>query len=619
MWKPIKSYDSRDAHRLWDKLNQYVNRIEETLAQAKTTCKMADLTKYNNAYLGTQARVSRILSVRVFFGEHDRQLLDDVVDRARTALDNHRLMKAEDVGAIESPGNEPDGMECEDSYYSSDEDDDLTCPSSPFPTGDNDEHGDDPVAEAAWRNPEPPVSPAFCGGGRERLFETPQTLRSDEPESPTATTGSPSWMSELAKSLPPTPPETAGAANDLPEVDAEQFVYLRLPMGTCAAPDPSPDPPEDPPDVLLDETIQVGTENGLEGKEGDGKNEGEAGKEGDLDKELTPEIIKMMLQKRDLSVMKDARPSEHKRFSGKDDLIDIDAHIGFFELIAAQFDVSTVVQFAEFPNWFSGTALDICRLYDKEEDLALALNRLKRHLKREFSRNKASLSSSLNRVLVGEQIDKMDTEGFSDLIEKLEDLQTKAVRRNKPRAFGNFSIEQILTKKLAFAVEPWSQRCSKLWADKFARSPEGTIPCDIDDEVSFNEFLTFLRRLQKRYFYEKRYNERKSAFMQQKHEAAVAEGKKGSHTKTASSKKVGPKNWSCPFCEEPYTFHLPEDCNAFKSWPVKERIKAIKNNHRCLNCLRLSHLSKNCTRKRCSECMGGHHTLLHKTDSDRNF
>ena len=63
-------------------MNQYVNRIEETLAQAKSTCKMADLMKYNNAYLGTQARVSRILSVRVFFGEKDRQLLDDVVDRA---------------------------------------------------------------------------------------------------------------------------------------------------------------------------------------------------------------------------------------------------------------------------------------------------------------------------------------------------------------------------------------------------------------------------------------------------------------------------------------------------------------------------------------------------------
>ena len=619
MWKPIKSYDSRDAHRLWDKLIQYSNRIEETLTQAKTTRKKADLLKYNNTYLGTQARVSRILSIRVFFGEKDRQLLDDAVDRARTALDNHRLMEAEDVGGIESSNSDPVEMECENSYYSSDEEDDLTSPSSPFSTGDNDESGDDPVAEAAWRNPEPPDSPAFCGGGRERLFETPQTLRSDEPESPTASIGSPSWMSELAKPLPPSPPETAGATNDLLEIDGEQFVYLRSPMGICAAPDPSPDPPEDPPDVLQDETTQVGTENDLEGREGDGRDEREAGEEGNLDNELTPEIIKMMLQKRDLSVMKDARPSDRKRFSGKDDLIDIDAHIGFFELIAAQFDVSTVVQFAEFPNWFSGTALEVCRMYDKEEDLASALNRLKRHLKREFGRNKVSLSSSLDRALVGEQLDKMDTEGFSDLIDKLQDLQIKAVRRNKPHAFGNLAIEQILNKKLAFAVEPWSQLCSKLWANKFAKSPEGEIPCDIDEEVSFNEFLAFLRKLQTRYFYEKRYNERKTVFMQRKHEAATAEDSKDSHGKAASSKKVGPKNWSCPFCEEPYSFHLPEDCNTFKSWPVRERIKAIRNNHRCLNCLRLSHLSRNCTRKRCGECMGGHHTLLHKTDSDKSF
>ena len=156
MWKAIKSYDSRDAHRLWDKLNQYVKRIEEAFAQAKSTCKMADVMKFNNAYLGTQARVSRILSIRVFFGEKDRELLNDAVDRARSALDSHRLMKAEDIEGIESSSNDPIEKECENPYYSSDEDDDLSSPSSPFPAGNDDESEDDPVAEAAWMNPEPP-------------------------------------------------------------------------------------------------------------------------------------------------------------------------------------------------------------------------------------------------------------------------------------------------------------------------------------------------------------------------------------------------------------------------------------------------------------------------------
>ena len=149
-------------------------------------------------------------------------------------------------------------------------------------------------------------------------------------------------------------------------------------MGHCAVPDPSPDPPEDPPDILREETIQVGRKNDLEEKEGRGGDQGNTAKEGDSDKELAPEIIKMMLQKRDQCVMKDARPPDHKRFSGTDDLIDIDAHVGCFKMIAEHFEVSTVVQFAEFPNWFTGTALDVCRLYDNEENLALALKRLKK-------------------------------------------------------------------------------------------------------------------------------------------------------------------------------------------------------------------------------------------------
>ena len=240
-------------------------------------------------------------------------------------------------------------------------------------------------------------------------------------------------------------------------------------------------------------------------------------------------------------------------------------------------------------------------------------------MRREFSKNKFPLSLSLDRLVVGEQLEKTDTEGLLDLITKLEDLQDKAVRRNKPWSFGSLAIEQVLTKKLAFAVEPWSQLCSKQWADKFAKSPEGEVPGDIDDEISFREFLDFLCKLQKRHYFEKRYNERKAIFLHNKHEPTFTESQKGSEAKTGPPQKAGPKTWSCPFCKEPYTFHSPEDCKIFKSWSVKDRIKAIRNNHRCLNFLRLSHLSKNCTRKRCNECKGGHHLLLHKADSEKDF
>ena len=610
MWKAIKAYDSRDARRLWVKLDKYVSRIEDALERAKNTCAMSDVMKYNKVYLGTQARVSRIVSIRVFFGKEDRELLDEVVLRARTALKACRLMKTEDILGAEVFNG--DYTEMDHSCPSSSDDDDDEVPFSPRPlsAGEDDMPEHDPVSENAWMNPEPPDPPESNGGGRVWTLETPPRLRKSEPSSPTAYEKSPSWASDLATPLPPSPPTTEWREEPRDEADADQSSEEKRLIGACAALASTPNPPEDSPDDPHLETMQVGTIKDLD--EGMGK-EGRDGKvRSDMEPStnLAAELIKISLHNFDMEALRAHRPPEDRRFSGKEDDVEIEAFIGSFEMITDYLHIPKVIQFTELPHWFAGSALEICQQYDKEQDIEVALTRIKRHLKREFSRNRVPLALELDRLLDGGQVEKTDPEGFSNLIVKLDVLQRKAVNRDKPRAFGKLAIEQVLSKKLAFAAEPWLKVCSKRWADKMCENSEEDSFDDVDEEMTFKDFLPFLRGLQRRYHCEKRYKEERAVMIQRKRDEQV---------ERAAAKKGQPKNWACPFCKEPYAFHLPEDCPTFKAWSVMERFKAVKSNHRCLNCLRLSHLLKNCTRSKCSKCLGNHHVLLHKPDPSKNL
>ena len=606
MWKAIKAYDSCDARRLWAKLDKYVARIEDALERAKNTCAMSDVMKYNKVYLGTQARVSRIVSIRVFFGKEDRELLDEVVLRARTALKACRLMKTEDILGAEVFSGDFSEMDCSCPSSSDDDDDEVPFSPSPLSAGEDDEPEYDPVSESAWMNPEPPDPPESNGGGRVWRLETPPRLRKSEPSSPNAYEKSPSWASDFATPLPPSPPPTEGPEEPQKEIDARRSSEEELLMGAHGAPATLPDPPEDPPDDPHLETMQVGTIEDLDEGAGEEGRDGKPRSETDPSTNLAAQLVKISLHNHDMESLRAHRPPEDRRFSGKEDDVEIEAFLGSFEMIVDYLHIPPVIQFTEIPHWFAGTALEICQQYDKEQDIEVALNRLKRHLKREFSRNRVPLALELDRLLDGGQVEKTDPEGFSDLIVKLDGLQRKAVNRDKPKAFGKLAIEQVLSKKLTFAAEPWLKVCSKRWADKMCEDSED----DVDEETTFKDFLPFLRKLQMRYHYEKRYKEERAVTVQRKRDEQVEK---------AAAKKGQPKNWACPFCREPFAFHLPEDCPTFKLWSVKERIKAVKSNHRCLNCLRLSHLLKNCTRPKCSKCLGDHHVLLHKPGRSKDL
>lgn len=100
-----------------------------------------------------------------------------------------------------------------------------------------------------------------------------------------------------------------------------------------------------------------------------------------------------------------------------------------------------------------------------------------------------------------------------------------------------------------------------------------------------------------------------------------AQPKAASNKQTVSPRKpqrlvshlgVTTKN-TCFVCNADHLLYM---CEAFRALPVENRLKLIKENKRCINCFSSKHFLKNCTNtRRCQECSGPHHTLLHKTDS----
>jgi hypothetical protein len=327
-----------------------------------------------------------------------------------------------------------------------------------------------------------------------------------------------------------------------------------------------------------------------------------------------------MLHSHILETLKATRPPTDQRYSGEDDDVDIDAHLRTFELVADQLNVPIAMKLAELPFWFSGTALKICRQYDDAKDLDAAFLKIKQHLRREYSQHKIPLSVSLDRLLTGKQIDKSDVDGFLNLIIKLEGLQRKAVERGKPNVFNKWAVQHILGEKLAFVVAPWVKECSKKWAENELFDDSNDELTDVDDDVNFDEFLLFLRRTHRQLMYEKRYFERKN--QQQPHKDSQIKPEKpdkktppAQPAHTSPKKKDEPKVWVCGICKKPFHFHNPDDCEVFLAMNLNDRIKTIRKHNRCMNCLRLAHTAKVCTRPKCRKCLGAHHELLHSTPS----
>ncbi|XP_065082970.1 uncharacterized protein LOC135705275 [Ochlerotatus camptorhynchus] len=148
-------------------------------------------------------------------------------------------------------------------------------------------------------------------------------------------------------------------------------------------------------------------------------------------------------------------------------------------------------------------------------------------------------------------------------------------------------------------VDKLDRETRSMWAQKVV---------DLDNPT-FREFLTFLeRRCDAMETY--------ASFTRKGNEVAV---KKDSERRGEQSTKAVPSNkvvqsfhastqLSCPMCSQAHTIY---QCASFKEIVVGDRRELVQRIKLCYNCLKPSHISKDCTSAIvCKHCKQRHHTLL---------
>ena len=81
----------------------------------------------------------------------------------------------------------------------------------------------------------------------------------------------------------------------------------------------------------------------------------------------------------------------------------------------------------------------------------------------------------------------------------------------------------------------------------------------------------------------------------------------GSHSIAANA--MGKSNYRCGVCRT--DTHEIVECVTFLALPHNEKWESVKKNRLCFLCLNGNHQRTSCEEKRCEECNGPHHTLLH--------
>ncbi|XP_058816162.1 uncharacterized protein LOC131679450 [Topomyia yanbarensis] len=64
----------------------------------------------------------------------------------------------------------------------------------------------------------------------------------------------------------------------------------------------------------------------------------------------------------------------------------------------------------------------------------------------------------------------------------------------------------------------------------------------------------------------------------------------------------------CPSCKQA---HLLFQCDQFRALPPQQRFEFVKKRGLCINCLKGTHLAKDCSSGSCKSCAKKHHSLLH--------
>ena len=86
----------------------------------------------------------------------------------------------------------------------------------------------------------------------------------------------------------------------------------------------------------------------------------------------------------------------------------------------------------------------------------------------------------------------------------------------------------------------------------------------------------------------------------------------------SAHKKRSPNNSTSLQCRVCKGKHSLIRCSVFRGMNIQKRHEEVRKRNHCFNCLAHNHVQGNCTsRNRCRHCKGFHHSLLHKSTTDR--
>ena len=371
-------------------------------------------------------------------------------------------------------------------------------------------------------------------------------------------------------------------------------------------------------------------------------------------------LLRVSSENQSHQILMSCRPPPDKRYSGIDKTEDLESHLNQLELVTSRGQVPDLMKYLELRHWFTGPALNVCKLYESEIDPALAYKKAKAHLLRDYGARNNSAQKMLDEILKGSQVPRNDTTALQNLIISLEKTYRKAVDTGRHQTFDSAdTINHLMRKRVGFLIPRWAAKCGKVihkWEPDQGEKPP---------EFPFKKFVNFLKQQNTIAMYQHSIGreERDSGSGKRAGLAAaqaeVAEDEylddddidyfgvdihatNSSRPKTkppfpkAKNRNFGGRNpngptnrnngstapkgdtgtaetgWSCFTCDRKFA-HPLERCDNFLKKSDKERFQVIRTNGICILCLEKGHLARECpSSEKCSTCEGAHHTVMHR-------
>ena len=307
------------------------------------------------------------------------------------------------------------------------------------------------------------------------------------------------------------------------------------------------------------------------------------------------------------SMLTQRRPKE--KFTGDNSKIDFDSFLHQCQNLMKVPGATDAIKLAELPYWFGGTAQLVIDRYIGEADATAALADAFKALKQEFGRRNLTAKQLLVELLQGEKFsarDHMKTKTFILNLQKIYKIAEETGRSS------SFNTPEVINDVIRLKLPHLASKLAKRVADKQVDHYDD----DVTVSLTFNEFLTFLKR-------ENSISRTMDDIMKPSEASQVllkptarvgaswSEPVRSRNTYTNPQNQVSP----CVFCPGNVA-HQSVDCRRFASYTNEKKAEVMREKRLCTRCLGTGHKASSCaTKDGCGVCQQRHHTLLHDIPS----